>query len=136
MKQILKFPYTKIAKTAPFRPILPITVINEHDQNKSMVFPCILDTGADFCLLPEAVCGFLGHKLADGLCKSEMTGIGGIEKGYLHSNLIVVANKTIKCDFFICENWTAQIGLLGHKGFFDKFQVFFDTPRKYFVLFQ
>ena len=136
MKLVGKYPYVQAIPGAPFRPILYVKIVNDHNPQKSIIITCLLDTGADVCVLPQSACEVLGHNLENGCDSIHIGGITGLITGHLHSNRIVIGAVEEKCDFYICEGMEDENGILGHKGFFDRFQVFFDTRRNYFIIYK
>ncbi len=116
------------------RPVLTITIINEHNPEMTFRYPCILDTGADHCILPSSLSPLLGHDLKKGKLV-EIGGIGGRISGWLHSNRIRFGKESVKCDFYLCDNYNYW-GLLGHCGFFSQYAVLFDTRKKWFEIYK
>ena len=91
-------------------------------------FEAIIDSGATRCLFDWSLAEFLGIQKAD--CRVEVTtGIGGTEDSYLHDVLLYIPGGPVTITAGFKENLPVA-GLLGITGFFEHFQILFDTPAK------
>lgn len=133
MKLIGHFPYVNFGFCK--RPYLEISIINEHSQNKFISLPCLVDTGADICMLPADYAKTLGHDLKS-VDPIVFSGIGGDATGYKHSNLVEVKGKRFKCDFIFSESDNIENGILGHRDFFLNLIVVFNSKAGYFSLYE
>jgi len=111
-----------------YRPIL--TVGLESDVVVLMeLLPCLLDTGADWCLFPI--------EFLEGL-EIERNGLGiDYPQGLGHGHPAYSANVKIHVPEMRIS-WEASVGfsqslkeygVLGHNGFFDRHKVIFDRPN-------
>ena len=117
MPQIASFPFTYIGKTKLGRIYRPYAFVEVYSKrrNKWQPIEMIIDTGADYSLLPKRYAAVLGINLDE--CTLEKTvGIGGIEKVYQYKNLsIKIGNweKKIPVGFLEKEDVPALMGRLG-----------------------
>lgn len=136
MNLIGRLPYT-VFPGGIRRPIVNVALINSH--NPSLIYfnlPCILDTGADNCLLPPFVGNILGHNLLTGTSLLVSGVCGPPSTGYLHSNNIIVLGQVINCGCYICPDFNIGMGLLGQNGFFSQFSVYFNYKMNYFEIYK
>jgi len=95
MPQVASFPFTFIGKTKlgiiyrPYAVVLAFSKIRSKWQPLEM----IIDTGADYTLLPKRYAGILGINLSQDCIKEKTLGIGGTETVYQYKNLPVKINK-------------------------------------------
>lgn len=149
MDLIGRFPYSHYPDRPAHSsksPIIEVTLENALSPGRPFKYPCVLDTGADCCLLPASLCEILGHNLSNGIGTTRLVGLGGERAGHLHTNKVSLqkrdamsrvmegAMEIFECQFFMCENWDTGIGLLGHRGFFSVYSVFFNTKEEYFAI--
>jgi hypothetical protein len=131
-----EFPYfSQIAKgNAAFpqgwacrRPQIAVSLI--HGAKRLSTFG-LLDTGADHCLFPESFMAALGIDPGSTLSQSTM-GVGGVSLTYFREVTIEVprfAAISAYVGFSVgMEPW--GIGLLGHRGFLDRFKVTFQPKH-------
>lgn len=112
-----------------YRAFLAVSLGN--GENTTEYFLALVDTGADYCLFPADLLPTLGldpSTLVEGVAM----GLGGLEK-------VLFANVMIRTKYL--GVWPAyvgfarslsghgNVGMLGHRGFFDKFRVTFDTAN-------
>jgi hypothetical protein len=91
-------------------------------------FEAIIDSGATRCLFHSSLADFLGIQRT--ACRVERTmGIGGVEDSYLHDVLLFVPGGPVTITAGFKDNLPVA-GLLGITGFFEYFQILFDTPAK------
>lgn len=133
MTLIGHYPYSIFPNTK--RPVLSISIINEHSKKHIIQLPCLVDTGADFCMLPSDFADLLGHDLKTGT-PIQFGGIGGSANGYIHSNLIEVGGFVFKCDFVFSDNCATDNGILGHDAFFNNLIVVFNAKLGFFSIYQ
>lgn len=131
----MKFKYSEYIvqdKIKIYRPTVPIIF-----KNKSKFIPteAIIDSGADFTILPIEMAGALDIKL-DLRTKTKFHGAG--------NNSFTVYPSPVKIEHLLRQEgfrplkWQADVVfaesqpgiLLGHKGFLEKFRVVLDGKRK------
>ena len=115
-----------------FRPTVPIIFKN---KSKFIQTEAVIDSGADFTILPIEIAGILDIKL-DGRTKRTFHGAG--------SNSFTVYPSPISVEHLIRQGgfrtlaWKTKVFfaeaepaiLLGHKGFLENFRVTLDGKRK------
>ncbi|NIA02360.1 MAG: hypothetical protein GWP15_03175 [Nitrospirae bacterium] len=131
----MKFKYSEYIgpnSTKIFRPTVPIIFKN---KSKFIQTEAIIDSGADFTILPIELAGILELKL-DGRKKTTFHGAG--------SNPFTVYPSPVKIEHILRQEkfrpikWKTNIFfaesqpgiLLGHKGFLENFRVTLDGKRK------
>lgn len=88
---IAKFPFKKIGKTELgeiFRPYGKVFLFSEK-RNKWIPIEMLVDTGADYTMLPKRYADLLKIDLNVECFPSTTLGIGGSETVYLYKNLLV-----------------------------------------------
>lgn len=112
-----------------FRPVIPIEVI---DQDKTVDYEVLIDSGADSNIFSAGIADILGIDLTTGN-RGEIAGITAESKPiYFHHIDIKVGGhlyKNIRAGF-LKEMGQYAYGVVGQKGFFDIFVVKFDLTRK------
>lgn len=111
------------------RPVINIRLLFD---DKSIKYPVLIDSGADFCIFhAEIASDILGISVKKG---NELTfhGTGGIsQKAYFHN--IKIDLDGYEYDLyagFSFEMEKLPYGLLGQTGFFDKFRVIMDYSER------
>lgn len=102
---------------------------------KYILTEAIIDTGADFTILPIELAGYLEIKL-DLRTRTKFHGAGSNPFTVYPSPFKI--QHILKQDGFRQIQWEVKIFfaesqpgiLLGHKGFLEKFKVIFDGPKK------
>ncbi len=96
-----------------------------------MTYEVLVDSGADICIFHTKVAEILGIKLS--LSKvSRISGVTGKDEPiYMHHLTITVGNQFLKLDVGFLEDIGGEgYGIVGQKGFFEKFIVKFDLNKK------
>lgn len=115
-----------------FRPTVPVVFKN---KSKFIQTEAIIDSGADFTILPIEIAGILDIKL-DLRTKTVFHGAG--------SNPFTVYPSPVEIEHILRQGgfrpiqWKTKVFfaefqpaiLLGHKGFLEKFKIVLDGPRK------
>ena len=123
--EIAKFPFRKIGKEylgTIWRPYAIVLILSKN--NEWVPVEMIVDTGADYTLLPKKYAEILGIDLINCVPKTTL-GVGGSETVYLYKSLTVRL-----------KNWQKQIpvgflerddipALLGRLEFIEAFEVIF-----------
>lgn len=123
----MKFRYKKY-RSDLLRPVIPIEIIY---KNKSVPYEVLIDSGADFCIFDAQIADILGVPLEDGEL-FEVAGITGEKEPIYFHNLVI---KVGGWDYNIKAAFLRKIGpygygVVGQKGFFDKFVVKFDLLKE------
>lgn len=133
----MKFRYHKLLlkECSPFfgstilKPIIPVKIIV---KDKELNYEALMDSGADFCIFDAAIGEYLGIDILSG--HQEI--FGGIqEKGGAVAFLHEVKLNIGGWDYQTIVGFSYDIakhgfGILGQKGFFDKFVVKFDLVKE------
>ena len=127
MRKIAEFPFKHIALGSfghIFRPYA-LCEIELVDQSQWISAEMIVDTGADYTLLPVAYADILGVNLAKDCIEENTFGIGGREKVYLYKGLhIKIAHLQKRVTVgFLSSNSAPP--LLGRLGFLETMKVVF-----------
>ena len=112
------------------RPVIEITL--KHIDNL-IRYEVLVDSGADICLFSQSVGEAIGVDIKSGKIR-EVFGVGGkASLYYLHKISIEVGgwNYEIEAGFMPdVAGRTMPYGLVGQKGFFEKFIVKFDLLKE------
>ena len=125
----LIFPYEKRSSSIfkeIFRPVAQVFLYSEAKKIWYEVW-MIVDTGADYTLLPKHLAARLGININKECQLFKTSGIGGEEKVYLKKNLRVkIGNweRVVPVGFLNKENIPP---LLGRQGFLETFEVLFSS---------
>lgn len=133
----MKFRYFKLPLDKPdkffgrtlLKPIIPIKILN---NDKSVSYAALIDSGADFCIFDGEVGEIIGLDVKNG----EKIEFGGIQQlkgatAYIHNIKIEIGgwNYDIKASFSY-DIAKHGYGILGQRGFFDIFIVKFDLLKE------
>lgn len=109
-----------------FRPVAQVFLYSEAKKVWYEIW-MIIDTGADYTLLPGHLADRLGIDLNKECQRFKTSGIGGEEKVYIKKNLKVkIGNweRTVPVGFLDKDNIPP---LLGRQGFLETFEVLFSS---------
>ncbi|PIP17613.1 MAG: hypothetical protein COX43_03380 [Parcubacteria group bacterium CG23_combo_of_CG06-09_8_20_14_all_35_9] len=132
--QIAQFPFTKISKSYLGQIIRPYAEVLIFAKKRKiwLVTNMVIDSGADYTLLPKKYALALGIDLAKD-CRAETTlGVGGSETVYLYKSLLVKINNwqnKIPVGFLERDDVPA---LLGRLEFIEVLRVIFENHRTIF----
>ena len=116
------------------RPVVPVKL--DFGAKMWSVY-CILDSGADQCMLPSFIVGILGLNLQTARV-SMFQGAGSVNQVSLFfDNMGVTINgipRYVSTVAFSAALNQCGFGLLGQNGFFDRFKVEFDLPGGFFYI--
>lgn len=123
----MKFKYKKY----PYQILRPVIQVVLQNKDRSLGYEVLVDSGADFCILPYEVGEYLGIDIEKGE-KREVFGVtGSKEPYYLHTLGIKVGGWPYSIEAGFLKNFhKAGYGIVGQKGFFDIFVVKFDLLKE------
>lgn len=114
----MTYPYQKITPTIS-RPLIQVVL---KSQDKFVIYPVLIDSGADYCIFSIELVAVLGIKLSQkyisfrGIGNDKVVGFwGGIE--------IVIGKAHYRTKAIFAEISQFGHGILGQQGFFDHFDV-------------
>lgn len=116
--QIAKFPFAKIGKGPLgiiFRPYAKVMIFAEK-QKEWLPVNMVIDTGADYTLLPRRYATTLEIDLARNCIAETSLGVGGSETVYLYKSLLIKIGgweKRIPVGFLERDDIPALLGRLG-----------------------
>lgn len=122
----MKFSYKKYGEDI-LRPVIPIEI---HHNNLEVPYEILVDSGADISVFDASLAGIFGINLVKGIRKQIIGATGFPENIYLHTILIKVGDIKFKIEVGFMNISTNSYGIIGQKGFFDKFVVKFDLNKK------
>jgi hypothetical protein len=91
-------------------------------------YECIIDSGATNCLFHADIARRLGLVLTSG-ARQWTNGIGGLEETWLHDVMLHLPGGPVRVTAGFKDNLSVA-GLLGMRGFFEHFNVSFDSGLK------
>lgn len=119
------FPYREITPRIK-RPIIRIVL---KSSDTFVVYPALIDSGADYCIFSIELAKPLNIKLSKR--KVSFQGVGKDKvQGYWGEVEIRVGEISYKTKAIFAEISEFGHGILGQKGFFDTFIVKFDLVQK------
>lgn len=132
---VLHYTYTTVKhsdKTVSEVPLVSVTLIGKE----TIIAEGVVDSGSDTVVIPKYIAELLGLSLS-GVTESSR-GIGGIVAAVSSSVTMALHQGTERYRFTVpCKvllSSTEIPVLLGQEGFFDKFKISFDLPKKKFSL--
>lgn len=118
----MKFRYKKYGPKI-LRPVIPIEIVKNDIE---VPYEVLVDSGADICIFDAHIAEILGINLIRGE-RNQVSGITGFpEYYYIHSVEIKVGGLKYKVNVGFMSMGSSAYGIVGQKGFFDKFIVRFD----------
>lgn len=122
----MKFKYKKYGSDT-LRPVIPIEV---EFNNLSVPYEVLIDSGADICIFNAQIAEVLGINISKGV-KVQVGGMTGFpEDTYIHMLQIKIGGRIYKIDVGFMRMSGNSYGVVGQKGFFDKFIVKFDLEKE------
>jgi len=108
-------------------PVIPITVENNGKMFDAL---CLVDSGAQYCVLDAEIGRSLGLVIEEG----ERVSLSGVQEprfsAYLHDITYRLDERSYPATIAFVDNAQMGYGILGRNGFFDYFKVCFDQRRK------
>ena len=122
----MKFKYTHYGRDI-LRPVIPIEVVGRE----AVPYEVLVDSGADISIFDAEIGDLTGIDVETGQ-SSTLVGATGIEEVfYLHKVLLVVGDCKFHTTVGFLPNMTRNgYGVVGQRGFFDKFIVKFDLAKE------
>jgi len=104
-------------------PVIPITVENEGKVFDAL---CLIDSGAEYCVLDAEIGRSLGLVIEEG----QQVSLSGVQDprftAYLHEIAYRLGERSYLATVAFVDNAQMGYGILGRNGFFDYFKVYFD----------
>ncbi len=134
MPKIASFPFTFIYKTKLGSIYRPYAIVLSYSRarNKWQPIEMVIDTGADYSLLPKRYAGILGIDLIKDCFAETTLGIGGSESVYQYKNLPIKIGKwqkEIPVGFLERDDIPP---LLGRLSCLEVFRLIFDKKESVF----
>ena len=130
MSRGLTFPYKQIDQH--YRPLIPIEL--KHGS-QSIRYEVLVDSGADMCIFPGDIGRAIGLDIEAGE-QFELGGVTGDRRiGYFHRVALIVGKYSYTTRVgFMDTMREGAFGMLGQKGFFDRFVIKFDYAEQKVIL--
>jgi hypothetical protein len=93
-----------------------------------MPLECLIDSGATSCLFHADIARILGLNLHSGV-RQLTNGISGVEETWVHEVMLHLPGGPVRVSAGFKDNLNIA-GLLGMRGFFEHFNVSFDSALK------
>jgi hypothetical protein len=123
----MKFKYKKYGNA--LRPVIPVVI---GLSNKRVKYEVMVDSGSDHCFFDSEIGEKIGIRRDNSEIK-EVFGVGGkISLYYNHRVTLKIGKQSFETDVGFIPNLGGNIvsyGIVGQKGFFDKFIVRFDYTK-------
>ncbi|HCB35556.1 MAG: hypothetical protein A2W52_04085 [Candidatus Taylorbacteria bacterium RIFCSPHIGHO2_02_49_25] len=122
----MKFKYTRYGQGI-FRPVIPIEVIGRQ----AVPYEVLVDSGADISIFDAEIGTLAGIDVQAGE-PSTLVGATGVEEiFYLHTVDLLIGDVKFRTTVGFLPNMTRNgYGVVGQRGFFDKFIVKFDLLKE------
>ncbi len=127
----ISYNYKKVGE-GRYRPIIAI----EIQGTATLQYEVLVDSGADFCIFDAEVAEAIG---VEDLATGDEFKFGGVtgkeEVGFMHSVTLKIGGSEHQTKVAFSEKIRDDgTGIVGQKGFFDRFSVKFDYAEKSIVL--
>lgn len=122
----MKFRYKKYGPGV-LRPVIPIEIIK---NGLEVPYEVLIDSGADLCIFDAHIAEILGIDVVKGEQREVFGFTGFPEFYYLHDISIKVGGIEHKIKVGFMSMRSSAYGIVGQKGFFDKFIVKFDLQKE------
>jgi hypothetical protein len=129
----MKYKYLEFPNKDPKAPPIyrPFLVVRLTANGKFTNTFCLVDSGADYCMLPASLGLLLGIDVESGI-EQEIRGFADQRaKTYRHTIHITVP-RLGSFDANVAFSREMRYGILGQEGFFQKFRVIFDRKKTQF----
>ncbi len=125
MSRGLSFPYKQI--DGRLRPIIPI----ELEHKSTLRYEVLVDSGSDICVFHADIGRAIGLDIESGE-HFELGGVTGAKRvGYFHKITIRLGNASYQTKVGFTDGMRDDAyGMVGQKGFFDRFAVKFDYAER------
>jgi hypothetical protein len=124
----LEFPNRNPNEPSIYRPFLAVRMTSGGKFTDTF---CLVDSGADCCMMPAALGRLIGIDIESG-AQQEIRGIAHqAAKTYRHFVHITVP-RLGSFDTNVAFSTDLRYGILGQEGFFEKFRVIFDRKKLLF----
>ncbi len=122
----MKFKYTRYGRNM-LRPIIPVEVVGRQ----AVPYEVLVDSGADISIFDVEIGTLAGIDVEAGQ-PSTLVGATGIEEVfYLHTVGLKIGDAVFRAPVGFLPNMTKNgYGVVGQRGFFDKFIVKFDLLKE------
>ena len=129
MSRGLSFSYKQI--DSRLRPIIPI----ELEHTGKFGYEVLVDSGADICIFHADIGRAIGLVIEDGEL-FELGGITGTKRiGYFHKITLRIGGVSYRTKVGFTDNMRDDAyGMVGQKGFFDRFAIKFDYAERRLIL--
>lgn len=122
----MKFKYKRYGPDT----LRPVILIEVSFNSLSVPYEVLIDSGADLCIFDVDIADILGIDVVKGI-RHEVSGLTGIpEYYYLHRITIIVDGVKYKTDVGFMKLRNQTFGIVGQKGFFNKFTIKFDLQKE------
>lgn len=122
----MKFKYKKYGSDI-LRPVIRIEI---SYGSINVPYSVLVDSGADICIFDADIAAILGIDITKGI-RHEVAGLTGVPQYYyLHRVSIIVGGISHRADVGFMKMNNQSFGIVGQKGFFDKFIVKFDLEKE------
>jgi hypothetical protein len=122
----MKFRYKKYGPGI-LRPVIRIEVIKNDIE---VPYEVLVDSGADICIFDASVAIVLGIDLLKGE-RYQVSGVtGSPQYYYIHKVTLNIGGTEYSTDVGFMVMTNNAYGIVGQKGFFDKFVVKFDLQKE------
>lgn len=118
------FSYQKDAQDNYF-PIIDFLI---YSKDKVQRISALVDSGATVSIFREDIAEQLGVVIEKGI-KTDLGGIGGRIKGYIHKIEMEIAGKKFICPVVFSYEYLVSFNLLGREVFFKQFKIVFEERK-------
>lgn len=129
----MKFKYEHFPSDVWF-PTLSIMLVNPQAKKHIPNFKVLVDSGAAGCVFPAMAGEDIGLDVKTGK-KMFLRGVTkGVEEQYIHEVAVIIGGHMVELEVGFSYGLRFPLGLLGQKGFFEKFRICFDLPKRDFEI--
>lgn len=133
----MKFRYSRYPTSDPKifidYPTVKIGLVNSKTQQVSADYLVLVDSGASACVFHAGIGETIGMDIKSGK-EFPLRGVTGSGRQFLHPVTLIIGGHNIETEVGFSYDLTMPFGLLGQQGFFEKFRICFDLPKREFEI--
>ncbi|MBI3290305.1 hypothetical protein HYZ78_02825 [Candidatus Microgenomates bacterium] len=115
-------------------PTVKVGIVNIKTKQVFADYIVLVDSGAAACIFHAGIGEAIGIDIKSGIEAPFSGVVKGEGKQFLHSIVLIIGGHRIETEVGFSYDLNMPFGLLGQKGFFEKFRICFDLPKHEFEI--
>lgn len=133
----MKFRYSRYPTNDPKifveYPTVKIGLVNPKTKKVFADYLVLVDSGASACVFHAGIGEVIDIDIKTGK-EFPLRGVIGVGKQFLHPATLTIGGHSMEIEVGFSYDLAIPFGLLGQKGFFEKFRICFDLPKREFEI--